>query len=65
MHRILSLEKGQQSSVTEARNAERAAARQREQRLIKERDAANDRASNQEENSGVTGLHWLLDPFNQ
>lgn len=35
-----------ESSVTEVRNTERAAARQREQRLIKERDAANDRASN-------------------
>ena len=43
---VLSLEMEQQSSVQEARNVERAAARQREKRLVEEKDAANNRASN-------------------
>ena len=43
---ILRLEMGQQSSVQEARNMERAAAWQREKRLVEQRNAANDRLSN-------------------
>ena len=44
--RALTLEMGKQSAVTEVRNTERAAAWQREQRLVREKNAANDRASN-------------------
>ena len=43
--RVLSLEMGQQSSVQEVRNIERAAARRREKKLVEERDAAKDRLS--------------------
>ena len=43
--RVLSLQMGQQSSVQEVRNIERAAARQREKKLVEEKDAAKDRLS--------------------
>ena len=59
----------EQSSVTEALNAERATARLREQRLTRERDAANDRASNGVSQASYDSLRisfdMLRDQFNE
>ena len=51
----------EQSSVTKALNAERALVRQRDQRLIKERDAATDRASKAISKESYDSLRKSLD----